>query len=199
MSIACTKRCANRFPNSPSGCAGAMPTTASRKAKRGSSRVRRRGPKAPNTTWVGRSIRSDQAWSGCSRLPTEYNFAVADAKDGSFLGSCGLSQVSSEDRIANLGYWVRSGRTRMGVATAAAQLVARFGFDELQLNRIQIIAAISNRASLRVAEKAGAIREGILRSRFVIRGTVHDAVMFSLIPKDLKHQTLPSNAVRKMH
>ena len=42
------------------------------------------------------------------------------------------------------------------VATAAALLVARFGFDELGLQRIEIIAAVSNKASQRVAEKIGA-------------------------------------------
>jgi len=64
-------------------------------------------------------------------------------------------------------------------------LVARFGFDELKLRRIEIVAAINNKASQRVAEKAGATREGILRNRLVVRDKVYDAVMFSLIPGDL--------------
>ena len=64
-------------------------------------------------------------------------------------------------------------------------LVARFGFDELKLRRIEIVAAINNKASQRVAEKAGATREGILRNRLVVRDKVYDTVMFSLIPGDL--------------
>ena len=52
------------------------------------------------------------------------------------------------------------------------------------MNRLEILAAVDNIASQRVAEKAGAIREGIMRNRLVIHGKLYDAVMFSLIPGD---------------
>jgi RimJ/RimL family protein N-acetyltransferase len=116
----------------------------------------------------------------------EYNFVITDAKEVYFLGGCGLNRVSLSRRLANLGYWVRSRCTGKGVATASARLVAHFGFDELELSQIKIAAAISNEASLRVAEKIGATRGGILRDRFVIDDTVYDAAMFSLIPQDLR-------------
>ena len=45
--------------------------------------------------------------------------------------------------------------------------------------------AVGNDASLRVAEKVGATREGLLRSKIVANGEVYDAVMFSLIQRDL--------------
>jgi RimJ/RimL family protein N-acetyltransferase len=63
--------------------------------------------------------------------------------------------------------------------------VAKFGFAELGLQRIEILAAIPNIASQRVAEKAGAVREGVLRKRLLIRGVSQDAVMFSLVAEDL--------------
>jgi RimJ/RimL family protein N-acetyltransferase len=51
------------------------------------------------------------------------------------------------------------------------------------LNRIEILVAVDNLASQRVAAKVGAVREGILRNRLLLHGKIHDAVMFSLIPK----------------
>ena len=87
------------------------------------------------------------------------------------------------DKVVNLGYWVRSSRVKHGIATAAALLLADFGFKELKLNRIEILAAVENHASQRVAAKAGAMREGILRNRLLLHGKIHDAVIFSLIPK----------------
>jgi RimJ/RimL family protein N-acetyltransferase len=75
------------------------------------------------------------------------------------------------------------------VASKASRLGARFGFEELGLHRLEILAAISNVASQRVAEKIGAVREGILRKRLLIRGESHDAVMFSLVEEDL--QSMP--------
>jgi ribosomal-protein-serine acetyltransferase len=64
-------------------------------------------------------------------------------------------------------------------------LVARFGFEELNLNRIEIIVATGNIPSQGVAMKVGASREGRLRKRLVVRDHVYDAIIFSLIPEDL--------------
>ena len=57
-------------------------------------------------------------------------------------------------------------------------------FEHLNLIRAEIVVAVGNTASLRVAEKAGARREGILRNRMVVREMVYDAVIYSLIPQD---------------
>jgi ribosomal-protein-serine acetyltransferase len=122
------------------------------------------------------------AWADGS----EYSFAITDAADGTFLGTCGLNRLDPVHQWANLGYWVRSSRTRKGVATAATLLVARFAFEELNLNRVEIVIATGNHPSLRVSEKGGATREGLLRSKIVADRAVHDAVMFSLSPWDLE-------------
>lgn len=115
----------------------------------------------------------------------EYSFAVTEAATGRFLGGVGLNQINRLHRIANLGYWVRTGSTKQGVASAATRLIAGFGFNRAGLHRLEIIVAVGNHASLRAAEKAGATREGILRKRLLIRGQPHDAVIFSLLAEDL--------------
>jgi ribosomal-protein-serine acetyltransferase len=89
------------------------------------------------------------------------------------------------DKCANLGYWVRTGYTGRGVATTATLLLAKWGFEVLELKRIEIVVAVGNDRSLRVAEKVGAKREGILRNRITGRDKVHDAVMHSLIPGEI--------------
>ena len=135
------------------------------------------------------SIEESKTWiesqSNAWETGTEYNLAITDSKGGFFLGGCGLNNISHTDRVANLGYWVRSSRTRQGVATTAALLLARFGFRKLKLNRIEITIAVGNEVSQRVAERIGAAREGVLRNRLVVRDKVYDAVVYSLIPQDL--------------
>ncbi len=115
---------------------------------------------------------------------TEYDFVMTDPAHGRLLGGCGINTLNRANRFANLGYWVRTERTRRGVATAAARCVAAFGFRELGLIRIELVVATANTASQRVAEKLGATREGVLRNRILVRDQMHDAVMFSLIPSD---------------
>jgi ribosomal-protein-serine acetyltransferase len=115
---------------------------------------------------------------------TTYEFAITDAKTGMYLGDCGLNNINPTDNSANLGYWVRTSQTRKGIATASASLLAKFGIETLKLNRIEIVVAMGNKASQRVAAKVGATREGILRNRIVVGDKIHDAVMFSIIPGD---------------
>ena len=115
-----------------------------------------------------------------------YSFGVFGRNDGRFLGGVGLNFINRVHQFGNLGYWVRTTATGKGVASTAARLVARFGFHELGLQRIEILAAIPNVASQRVAEKIGAVREGVLRQRLLIGSQSEDAVMFSLVREDLQ-------------
>jgi ribosomal-protein-serine acetyltransferase len=114
-----------------------------------------------------------------------YEFHILD-EQGTFLGGCGLNRLDLRFLKANLGYWVRTSAAGRGVATAATRLLARFGFEQLGLQRIEIIAAVDNKASQRVAEKVNAQREGVLRNGIRYRGGNIDAVCFSLIPGDLR-------------
>jgi ribosomal-protein-serine acetyltransferase len=114
-----------------------------------------------------------------------YSFAICDAEAASFLGSVGLSHLNPTHKFANVGYWVRTSHTGKGIASAATRLIARFAFRELGLHRLEIVVATDNPASQRVAEKARAKREGILRHRLVLGGRRRDAILYSLIPGDL--------------
>ena len=110
----------------------------------------------------------------------EYTFAIV-ADDGRYLGGCGLNQVNRLHRFANLGYWVRSSAAGRGIAPEAARQVTDFAFRETDLERLEIVCAVGNTRSQRVAERAGAMREGVLRRRLVLHGRSVDAVMFSFV------------------
>jgi ribosomal-protein-serine acetyltransferase len=111
---------------------------------------------------------------------TEFDFVVVTSA-GRFLGACGLNQIDPVNRRANLGYWVRSSATSRGVASEAVRMLVRWAFQNTDLIRLEIVVSNENAASLRVAEKSGAHREGILRNRLLLHGRPHEAVMFSLV------------------
>ena len=121
---------------------------------------------------------------------TQYSFIAVDVATGEVVGDCSISQINRLNSFANLGYWVRSTATGQGLGSALARRVARFGIEALQLNRLEILSALGNRASQRVAEKAGATREGVLRSRLVLGEEILDAVMFSLTARDFGREPL---------
>jgi ribosomal-protein-serine acetyltransferase len=110
----------------------------------------------------------------------EFAFAIV-GEDGRFLGGCGVNQINSIHRFGNLGYWVRTSATGHGVASEAVRQAAEFAFRSTNLVRLEIVCAVENRRSQRVAERAGAVREGVLRNRLQLHGKAVDVVMYSLI------------------
>jgi RimJ/RimL family protein N-acetyltransferase len=100
---------------------------------------------------------SIQAW----HAGAWYDFAITRIDSAAFLGRVGLDRITASE-TANVGYWVRTGQTGQGIATAAVRLIARFGFEDLGLRRLELLVAVENLASRRVAEKVGARFQGIV-------------------------------------
>jgi RimJ/RimL family protein N-acetyltransferase len=119
-----------------------------------------------------------------------FQFVIIDAKTGEYIGNCGVDGINEKYRFCNLGYWVRTSRTKQGNASRAALLAARFAFETVGLVRVEIVIAAGNVASQRTAQKAGAHYEGLLLNRMVVRTDVYDGVMYSLTPADFN---LPGN------
>jgi RimJ/RimL family protein N-acetyltransferase len=115
---------------------------------------------------------------------TLYAFAITDAQTHALLGGCSLSHIHPVYHFCNLGYWVRTSRHGEGIAGRATQLAARFAFEKVNLIRTELVIAVGNERSIRVAEKIGAHYEGILLNRMVVGTRVRDAHMFSLLPSD---------------
>lgn len=131
---------------------------------------------------AGYTVAESNAWIA-QQVPafkkgTMYEFAIVTA-GARYLGGCGINAIDTVNLRANIGYWVRSSATRRGVATTALCLVRDWAFHRTHLIRLEVLVSTENAASQRVAEKAGALREGVLRSRLILHGRAHDAVMFS--------------------
>ena len=111
-------------------------------------------------------------------------FAFAITQNNELLGGCTLSSIHPIYHFCNVGYWVRTGKQGQGIAGRAAKLAARFAFEHVGLIRAEIVIAVGNMASMRVAEKIGAHYEGILLNRMVVGKSIYDAHMYSLLPSD---------------
>jgi ribosomal-protein-serine acetyltransferase len=115
-----------------------------------------------------------------ARQRKAFEFVIV-GEGGRLLGGCGINQINPMNRLANLGYWVRTSAAGRGVAPAAVRQVAAYAFRETDLIRLEIVVAVGNTRSQRVAEKVGAVREGVLRSRVLLPSGPSDAVMYSLV------------------
>jgi ribosomal-protein-serine acetyltransferase len=130
---------------------------------------------AETEQWVTHCLK---AWE----TDSSFGFTIVERHTSQLLGGCSITMDRPAQRNGSLGYWIRTSRTKQGFGSEAASLLAQFGFAQLGLIRIEIFVAAGNIASQRVAEKVGALKEGLLRNRLLIRGEPRDAYVFSLIP-----------------
>lgn len=115
----------------------------------------------------------------------EYAFVIVERTTGRFVGATGINQLDRSALRANHGYWLRTSATGRGYAARSTRLVARWAFETLGLERLEIVVAVGNEPSQRVARRVGATREGIARKRMRIGEVQHDAVIFSLVRDDV--------------
>ena len=117
---------------------------------------------------------------------TATEFVIADEAHGEPLGLVSLRIAEGDPGLAAVGYWLRREARGRGAATVAVQLISRWAFDELGVQRLELTTAPENVASQRVAERAGFTREGVLRGLQATKNERRDSVMFSLLPADLR-------------
>jgi RimJ/RimL family protein N-acetyltransferase len=139
-------------------------------------------PEIPRWTRVPSPYTEDDARTWLA--PTdEDRFAIVDRETGELLGGVGLRPDG--DGVAEIGYWIKREARGRGIAARAVRLISEWGLRERGLARISLITEPENKASQRVAEKAGYRREGLLRAWMVIKGERRDYLMYSLLPEDL--------------
>ncbi|HSU57086.1 MAG TPA: GNAT family protein [Candidatus Dormibacteraeota bacterium] len=137
--------------------------------------------------WCHPEYSLEDSASFINRCPSDwqkgvrFSFVIQSHHNSEFLGSVGLSQIDPVHKVGSIGYWVRTTRTRRGAASAGLRLAARFGFDRLGLQRVELVIPVGNAPSMRVAEKAGARFEGVLRKRIMLNGKSCDAAIYSLV------------------
>jgi RimJ/RimL family protein N-acetyltransferase len=112
----------------------------------------------------------------------EINFAIADAADEELLlGVTGLHVIAWRCRGAAPGYWVARWARGHGYASRATRLLSSWALDTLGLVRVELVADVTNPASLRTAERAGFTREGVLRKHTVMGGASRDCAIYGLV------------------
>jgi ribosomal-protein-alanine N-acetyltransferase len=106
---------------------------------------------------------------------------------GAFIGTCGLDAgYAPEHARAELGYVLSREHWGRGLMSEAVREVIRFGFERLELNRMEARCIAANTASARVMEKAGMTYEGTLREREFIKGAYRDMKLYSILKREYR-------------
>ena len=113
-----------------------------------------------------------------------YDFAVVPRSLGRMIGTVGFTSFDLPNRSAEIGYVISPEYQGCGYATEAVMRLLDFGFFECGLERVSAVCMKGNLASLRVMEKCGLRREGLLRSAVFAKGEMRDVHLSAITKKD---------------
>ena len=99
-----------------------------------------------------------------------HDWALVLIDSGKMIGTCGFTRFDFANDSAEVGYVINPDFWGNGLATEALSRVIRFGFDYLELHRIEAKYMEDNTPSRRVMEKCGMAFEGIRRESLFIKG-----------------------------
>ncbi|GAH84934.1 unnamed protein product, partial [marine sediment metagenome] len=101
--------------------------------------------------------------------------------DGEIVGGCGIKIDQHRTFNGEIGYFVDQVCWRKGIATQAVKKLERIGFDELNLERIEIIMNVRHKASEKVAIKCAYKKEGVMKKAIKTGKSYYDAFLYAKV------------------
>lgn len=101
------------------------------------------------------------------------------------IGSCGFFNRAVEHSRTEIGYELSKEYWGKGIAGEALESVVKYGFQNLQLERIEALVEPANLASLKLLDRIGFEKEGLLRHYEFTCGKFDDLYIYSILKSDL--------------
>ena len=119
----------------------------------------------------------------------EVLFGIVVRETDRLIGSTGLSQIDLRNQNAGFGIIIgEKSAWGKGYGTEATRLVVRHAFEELHLNRVQLHVYAYNLRGIRVYEKVGFRREGVLRQAHVYDNRFWDTVVMAMLCEEWENR-----------
>lgn len=138
----------------------------------------------PETIQVTETILSEWLQEKNKTERTTYVFAIQLIEGENFIGLIAINLKKKKYQSGEVWYKIHKDFWAQGYATEALFALLDFGFNHLQLHRIEAGCAVENIASIRVIEKVGMTREGIQRQNLPIRGEWKDNYCYGILKEE---------------
>jgi RimJ/RimL family protein N-acetyltransferase len=112
------------------------------------------------------------------QLKKEQTFAIELLGNSSLVGVISLQKIDWNNKNAQISYWIGKNYWNLGIATESINLVIRYAFCVLRLHKVYANVLATNRASIRVLEKNGLKKEGVLKHSVYKNDKFHDVVLY---------------------
>lgn len=117
--------------------------------------------------------------------PSRAMFVIERLEGGVPIGSASFFTIETAQRTAVLGIWVGKPYWDEGLGTDAVRTICRFGFDHMNLQRIELTVFGSNPRAKRAYEKVGFVVEGTRRRSEFAGGRHVDSYLMGLLSEEL--------------
>ncbi len=99
---------------------------------------------------------------------------------GQVAGSLSFNEISHLNHQADIGYWLSADLKGRGIMTKSVAKLIKFGFGQLKLHKITLVAAVENQPSNAVAKRVGMTLEATLREQILLKSGYHDVNYYSI-------------------
>ncbi|MDH6571590.1 RimJ/RimL family protein N-acetyltransferase [Streptomyces sp. SAI-117] len=123
-------------------------------------------------------------WRGAWARERTAQWAVVDVGTGLLLGRVALREIQLDDGQAEMAYWTTQQARGWGVAARATVVLSHWALDDVGFHRLELLHAVRNEASCRVADKAGFLLEGTKRSAVLHPDGWHDMHLHARVRGD---------------
>ena len=114
----------------------------------------------------------------------EITWGIIARNTNRLIGTCCIGDFDEGARRAEIGYDIAQVEWGKGYATEAIRAVLDFGFNVMDLNRIEATITPGNDSSVRVLRKLDFVQEGIVRERDLIKGKLEDGIIMAVLKRD---------------
>ena len=113
------------------------------------------------------------------------NFQMVEKYSAKIIGNCGFHTWNPQHHRAEIGYALNAEEFKnKGFMKEALEKIIEFGFQEMNLNRIEALIDENNLPSRKLLDYFGFTKEGIARGHYLVDGVFEDSVLFSLLKSD---------------
>lgn len=116
-----------------------------------------------------------------------YSLTAGIFMDHRLIGCVSLNYIDWQNGITAIGYWLDPAYQGKGVMTASVRAMIDYAFYQLQLNRVEIRAALQNKRSRAIPERLGFQKEGVIRQGEWLSDHYVDLAVYGLLARDWVH------------
>ena len=109
------------------------------------------------------------------------NWGIALKTDNKIIGSIGYFRMALESDRAEIGYLLHANLHGRGIMTEAIKTIITYGFNVMKLHSIEAVIDPRNKASEKLLQKNGFLKEAHFKENFFYEGEYLDSVYYSII------------------